>query len=104
MWIILGSVCAIIIALYAFQALKQPSNQLSSKSNRTEPTTIPARISSAVDEIPETFSSDAKEKSHAIFDGRTSVTASQNSTTLPTSSARPRLKEDDQRLRVFDEL
>jgi hypothetical protein len=104
MWIILGSICAFIIALYVFQALKQPSNQLGSKSSHTEPTTMPARISSAVEDIPGKFSSAAKEISHTVFDSHISESAVQNSTGLPTSSPDSRLKEDDQRLRVFDEL
>lgn len=102
MWIILGSICALIIALYVFQVLKQPSTRLSSKSNRTEPTTMSAMISSAVEDLPGTFSSASRETSHAIFD--TSVSKAQNITVVPTATPRPRLKEDDQRLRVFDEL
>jgi hypothetical protein len=105
MWIILGSICAFIIALYVFQALKQPSTQPGPKSNRTKPRTIPAMISSAVEELPGTFSSTAKKTSQATFDTHTSVSMAQNSTVLPSSSPRPRLKgEDHRRLRILDEL
>lgn len=104
MWIILGSIGAFIIALYTFQALKQPITQTGPKSNHSKPQTIPDIISSAVEELPGTFSSAAEEIPHAIFDTHTTVSTAQNSTALPASSSRTRLKEDDQRLHVFDEL
>jgi hypothetical protein len=102
MWIILGSVCTFIIALYVFQALNQPSQQIIPNLNHKEPT-ISAKLST-VKETPETLLSATKEKSHAVFDSHASESTAMNSTETLTTSSQPRLKEDDQRLRVFDEL
>lgn len=103
MWIILGSMCTFIIALYVFQALNQPSQQIVSNLNHKE-ATISARLSSTVKGTPETLSSATKEQSHAVFDSHASESKAMNSTETLTTSSQPRLKEDDQRLRVFDEL
>jgi hypothetical protein len=104
MWIVPGSVFALVIALMLVQALKQPSNKAGPPSNHSEQ--IPALLSATAPAI-------AKEVSRAVFDNHTSTQlfdnhttsgpTSHNSSYLPSSSPWPRL-EDDNRLRVFDEL
>ncbi|QDS72925.1 hypothetical protein FKW77_008037 [Venturia effusa] len=105
MWIILGSIGAVVIALYTFQAMKQPSTtQVSLKLNNVKPQSTFRRKIFEVEELSGTFSSAAEDTSHAVIDAQTRGSTVQYSTTLPTSSPRRRSKEDDQRLHVLEEL